>query len=191
MSASQRANNAGFTLIELIVVIAILSVLTAIVMVSLSQARESARVKKTLLDIRNFQTVFDLFFIDTDAIPSRCRIQNDCDASTDPFLNALGVSGWKGPYIIEGVYSRRHAWGGHTGIEDHDFDSDGEIESFLVLDDDPPGGSPSNSGQIPNDSMLEIDETIDDGNLSTGRFRTNVPGVSTDKGSAVWVLYDP
>ena len=83
------------------------------------------------------------------------------------------------------------AWGGHMGIEQHDYDGDGVVESFLVLDDDPPVGSgePSNSGQIPNSELLEIDESIDDGNLSTGRFLTNVPNVSTGAGSAVWVLY--
>jgi len=58
----------------------------------------------------------------------------------------------------------------------------------MVLDDDHPGGTPSNSGQIPNDATLSIDEKIDDGNLSTGRFMTDVPNVSTGEGSAVYVL---
>jgi len=177
----------GFTLIELLVVIAIIGILASVILARLNSTRESARIAKTIQEIRILKTVFFSFSLDTGVNPGRCRVQNNCDASIDPFLNALGVTGWSGPYT-GAIYNREHAWGGHTGIENSDYDNDGIVESFLVLDDDPPGGTPSNSGKIPSDSMLKIDQEIDDGNLSTGRFMTNVPGVSTGAGSAVYLM---
>lgn len=182
----------GFTLIELLVVIAIIGILASIVLVSLNNIRGKAHIAKTAQEMRMYQLIFENFYNDTGTIPARCRTQNNCDASTDPYLNDLGVAGWRGPYIAGGTYKREHSWGGHIGIESHDFDSDNRVESFVVLDDDPPiGGGPSNSGQIPDAALQEIDEILDDGNLSTGNFRTNVPGVSTGAGSAVWIQFDP
>lgn len=181
-------NKSGFTLIELLVVIAIIGILSGTVLVNLNSARESARIAKTVLEIRNFKSAFVKFHVDTYTLPSRCRVQNSCNASIDPFLNNLGVVGWSGPYVSGGVYDKTHAWGGHIGIENSDYDSDGIVESFLVFDDDPPGSAPSNSGQIPNSTLLKIDEKIDDGNLSTGNFLSIVPGVSTGVGSAVYIM---
>jgi hypothetical protein len=166
-------------------------VLATIVLVSLNDTRESARINKTAQEVRSLINIFESFDIDTYSPPARCRVQNNCDSSSDPLINDLGVASWNGPYIAGGVYKRKHAWGGHVGIENSDYDSDGLLETFLVLDDDPPGGSPPNSGQIPNAALQEIDEKIDDGNLATGRFMTNVPGVSTGAGSAVYLMIDP
>jgi len=183
------SNKSGFTLVELLVVIAIIGILANTILTSLNDARQSALIAKTSQEVRTFQNVFAMFFGDTNTIPGRCRIQNNCDALSDPFLNDLGVAGWDGPYIGGGIYDRAHGWGGHIGIENVDYNSDGIIESFLILDDDPPGGIPSNGGQIPNDALLKIDQNVDDGNLSTGRFMSIVPGVSTGVGSAVYLLY--
>ena len=181
-------NTKGFTLIELLVVIAIIGLLSSVVLASVNRARESARVSRTAEDIRSIKNAFAAFSLDTNANPGRCRIQNNCSVSTDPFLNDLGAIGWYGPYVSGAMYNRTHAWGGHMGIENHDYDSDGVVESFLVLDDDIPNGVGGNDGRIPSDSILELDEKIDDGNLSTGRFMTNVSGVSTGEGSAVYLM---
>lgn len=179
----------AFTLIELLVVIAIIGILAVIISVAIGSARNKARVSNAAREIRATQNAFEMFYNDTDTLPADCRVH--CTAATDPFLNNLGVINWTGPYIGTGIYDKTHAWGGHIGIQNGDYDNDGEIESFMVFDDDPLGAIPNDSGQISNDMLLKIDTLMDDGNLSTGNFMSIVPGISTGVGSGVWMLIDP
>jgi prepilin-type N-terminal cleavage/methylation domain-containing protein len=185
----RKKNKAGFTLIELLVSIAIIGVLSTLAVVTIRYARTKARVTKTAHEIKVIHSAYEMFEVDTEQLFANCR--TDCTNTSDPTINSLGVEGWKGPYVENGIYQRTHDWGGHMGIQNGDFDNDGKIESFIVLDDDPPGGIPANSTQIPNADLLDIDKIVDDGNLATGFFRTNVPGISTGVGSAVWMLINP
>jgi prepilin-type N-terminal cleavage/methylation domain-containing protein len=182
-----KSNKSGFSLMELLIIIAIIGILAGIIFVSVRHIRESARIAKTVVEIRSIENAFEIFYFHTKVLPGVCRADS-CTALNDPFLNSLGVTGWSGPYIGDGLYRREHAWGGHMGIENVDYDTNGIVESFLIIDDDPPGGTPADTGQISNKSLLEIDQKIDDGNLSTGNFRSIVPGVSTDPGSAVYII---
>ena len=52
----------GFTLIELLVVIAIIGILATIVLVSLNNARESARDTKRISDLRSSQLALELYY---------------------------------------------------------------------------------------------------------------------------------
>jgi len=53
---------AGFTLIELIFVIAILSIISSIILVNLEEAREKARDTQRLSDMRQIRNALELYF---------------------------------------------------------------------------------------------------------------------------------
>ncbi len=177
--------NKGFTLIELLVVIAIIGLLATIVLVSLNTAREKARISKAVAQIREITKATALYLDDTNQYPPNCRL--DCTESTDPFLNALGITGWAGPY--HQIYDSTHPWTGHTGLSVADWDGIPGNELGIVFDDDRPGTSSSNNqGVIPSESMLRIDEMADDGNLSTGFIRGDGLSWGTAPGEMVIVI---
>jgi hypothetical protein len=74
------------------------------------------------------------------------------------------VQGWGGPYIY--LWSTTTPWKGHLNFYN------GVHGPIISFDDDAPiSQSENNIGPVPAPSMLEIDQRIDDGNLSTGKMR--------------------
>lgn len=66
---SKKSGNAGFTLMELLVVTAIISLLSSLVLASLSQVRASARDAQRVHDFQQLQTAMELFLDENDAYP--------------------------------------------------------------------------------------------------------------------------
>lgn len=62
-------NKKGFTIIELLIVIAIIGLLATISIVALNGARQKGRDAKRIGDIRQVQTALELYFNDRDAYP--------------------------------------------------------------------------------------------------------------------------
>ena len=60
----------GFTLIELLVVIAIIGILSTLAVVSLQNARKSARDAKRIADIKQIQTALELYYQDNNEYPA-------------------------------------------------------------------------------------------------------------------------
>jgi general secretion pathway protein G len=148
---------------------------------SLQNAREKAKVSLAVQTIKEVEKMVMLYIDDVgDFPPSDCQVEVPCNASNDPFLNALGSPGWNGPY--GSIYDRVHPWGGHLGVEiggegvNPDGDGNGIPDYYIWFDDDaawPNTSTSDNSGQIPVSSMQAIDRVLDDGNLTTGRIRGN------------------
>lgn len=95
----------GFTLIELIVVIAIIGVLSAIVAPSAFKAIEKAKVAKIEADFKALRAVVMSFYSDTGVWPQsdQCHSQGGGDAiiiETRNFISGEGQPlGWDGPYL--------------------------------------------------------------------------------------------
>ncbi len=63
-------NQKGFTLVELLVVIAIIAILSTLAVVALNSARQKSRDAKRVSDIKQVQTALELYFGDQNAYPT-------------------------------------------------------------------------------------------------------------------------
>jgi len=89
MEKKKRQNEAGFTLIELMVVIVILGVLAGLVVPRIMDRPEQARKQKAEVQIESLETACKLFKLDTGSYPS----------SLDALVSG---SGRKGGYLEKG-----------------------------------------------------------------------------------------
>ncbi len=60
----------GFTLIELMIVVSIIGVLSAIVVPKLMQRAQEAKVTAAMMQIKNFKTALEMFYLDNGFYPS-------------------------------------------------------------------------------------------------------------------------
>ncbi len=101
---NMHANHArsGFTLIEVLLVVAILGILAAVVVGNFGQHGETARINATRASIAAIGTQVDVFQLDTGRLPN----------SLDDLINQPGgVANWNGPYIRGGASALQDAWG--------------------------------------------------------------------------------
>lgn len=77
----------GFTLVELLIVIAIVGILTAIMITNFSQTKAKSRDGKRISDIANIQLAIDLFFDRCNGFPTDTNngIFNGSNAITFPY----------------------------------------------------------------------------------------------------------
>ncbi|KAJ51629.1 general secretion pathway protein G [Clostridium tetanomorphum] len=119
----------GFTLVELLVVIAIIAILAAIIAPNAFKAIEKSKVSRTLSDMKSFKTAALQFYADVGFFPA------DVSNGIDPGLGSNSVydipetgynfgtsvydknyiqivkERWKGPYL-DFPLSKKTAWGG-------------------------------------------------------------------------------
>jgi general secretion pathway protein G len=100
MSMKERQDRAGFTLVELLLVVAILGILATIVVVNVSGRRESAMIQATRTSISAIGGALDLYEIDTGRYPD----------ALDALMKNDGSPNWMGPYI-KGAGLQPDAWG--------------------------------------------------------------------------------
>ena len=100
---NRSVSQAGFTLIELMIVISILSLLAYMVAPRLMGVMGKAKPKIAQADLANLGTALDLFYLDVGRYPT-----------TEEGLKALVVkpgdlAGWAGPYLKRGT--PKDPWG--------------------------------------------------------------------------------
>jgi type IV pilus assembly protein PilA len=146
--ASPRSQRRGFTLVEIMVVIAIIALLAAIAIPTILMSRANARGAAFINDLRQSRAIFEAFALENGTYPD--------DATPgeipNPMTSELVKVHWTGPTPIGGQW-------------DWDYQQFGFVAGVSVY-------RPSAT----TDEMRMIDERIDDGNLSTGSFRARAGG---------------
>ena len=131
----KRNVSKGFTLIEILVVIAIIGILASIVLVALNQSRQSARVAKARIELKGLRTAMVSLENDTNEWPGHKTIDDVETGSSgnemwDLTVDEAGFMGtdgafpnWNGPYF-ENI--PRDPWGNHYFFDtDYDVDPSG------------------------------------------------------------------
>lgn len=94
----------GFTLVEILLVVAILGILAGVAVVSLKGRTKSASISATRTSIKAIQTAIDTYEVDNGAYP----------ANIQALLTKTSENNWNGPYIKDGR-TPKDAWGTEFG----------------------------------------------------------------------------
>jgi general secretion pathway protein G len=140
----------GFTLIELMITIAIIGILSAIAIPNFLSYRQKSQIARAQSELKTIQmAIMDLAF-DTNMWPNNIDagiVDGDCDSGelddlSDPDAGLVATNGdfpdWSGPYLDE---IPKDPWG-HDYWFDPDYDIDGE--KYIVIVSSGPNGSAVN-----------------------------------------------
>lgn len=151
IASRSRTTQAGFSLVELMVVVLIISVLATVAVPAIARIQRKARTAALVNDLRVFAAAFDAYAQETGKWPPETAA-----GVLPPLMNGrINATVWTRVTPIGGKYNweynRRHA-----GVR---------YRASLAV-----GAATGAPFVIDAAQMLDIDRTIDDGDLTTGTF---------------------
>lgn len=90
-----RRSRAGFTLIEILLVVTIISLLAGIVAISIPAHNKKARIAKAKADIDGIGVAIQSCLLDTGRYPANLDVLLQGD---DPLLTGIPLDPWQSPY---------------------------------------------------------------------------------------------
>jgi len=144
----QRLTNKGFTLTEVMIVVAIIGLLAAIAIPTMVKARTRSTSACYIGDLRVAKNAFMIYSIEQGTYPS----------DTTPGVTPSGMQ----PYLGRFPWTSETSLGGSW---DWDYGVFGVVAGVSVY-------QPS----VTVAQITQLDATIDDGNLSSGSFRSRSSG---------------
>jgi general secretion pathway protein G len=136
---SRSKRSAGFTLVELLVVLVILGLLAALVAPRVLSYLGSSKTKTAQLQITSFADALDLYRLDNQGLPTTA---DGLKALVEKPANATG---WNGPYLSQSKIPP-DPWG-----KDYQYASPGqhgEYDLFSLGADGKPGGEDENQDVV-------------------------------------------
>lgn len=140
----------GFTLLELLVTVAIVGTLSAIAIPTFSNYRDKARVSKVASELRSFESAFYVYYADHKEWP-----EDSHRTVPDGMEDLINQSHWDRETALGGYYN-------YEGPESYGY-----------------AGLSIFSHSASNDLIELLDKMLDNGDLSSGRFRTGSNGRPT------------
>jgi|GEM_PF-2066231 len=123
-----RFSHTGFTILELLVVIAVISILASVVLAATAKSREKAKIARAKQDLMALNAAINLLQNDTGRWPNGCRagVQSNFETAIDGGIDSVyagilakptatvnpttscfwtqaQVDAWKGPYATAGI----------------------------------------------------------------------------------------
>ncbi|HVC50593.1 MAG TPA: type II secretion system major pseudopilin GspG [Stellaceae bacterium] len=131
----RRHPAAGFTLLELLVVLAILGLLVGLVAPQVMKYFDRAKTDTARVDIHNIEEALDLFRLDVGRYPTQ---QEGIEALV---IKPPGIAGWEGPYIKQRAVPK-DPWGQpyHYRVPGQH----GDYDLYTLGADNAPGGTGEN-----------------------------------------------
>ncbi len=137
-------NQKGFTLLELLIVVAVIGILAAIAVPQFSKYRTNARVVKVASDLKNFRTAFMSYDLEHGFFPDDSHIVLPPGTGLEKII---GGGMWLNTTSLGGNYN----WEGPDAYP---------YAGVAIL------GATAGTA-----TMEQLDARLDDGDLSTGSFR--------------------
>ena len=150
-----RRFTAGFSLVEIMVVVTIVSLLISLAIPQVKKYQVASGAAVVAADLRTFATAFETYAQEKGGFPA------EVDAGVMPpeMADRLGASGWLRVTPLGGQYNWENNQK-HGGVNYRAAIAISETATAPL--------------EVHEEKLREIDRLIDDGNLSTGNFRTGV-----------------